>query len=118
MSSGPITNSYLRLDVDKYTLDANHQPRLEQDVNKWLEWFKTANRRVAVDEVKDWLVSTIFLAVNNHYANPPQLFETFVIGGPLNGEMLHYETWEQAVRGHKEMVHRLEAVAVSPSKTW
>jgi hypothetical protein len=110
MSSSPITNRYLRLDVDKYTLDANHQPRLEPDVNKWLEWFKTANRRVAVDEVNDSLVSTIFLAINNRNVVPPQLFETFVMGGPLNGETLHYDTWEHALHGHKKMVHRLKSI--------
>jgi hypothetical protein len=32
------------------------------------------------------------------------LFETMVFGGPLNGEMDRYATWDEAEAGHKAML--------------
>ena len=54
----------------------------------------------------DVLVSTVFLMGINHnhlgYANgsAPLLFETMILGGPLDGYQVRYSTWDQAEAGH------------------
>lgn len=45
---------------------------------------------------------------------PPILFETMVFGGPLNEEQVRYVTWDEAERGHAEMVARVRAAIGSP----
>ncbi len=47
----------------RYILDANGNPVAEPDLMTWARWFETSRdvRRVAMDEVGDTTVSTIFL---------------------------------------------------------
>ena len=40
---------------------------------------------------------------------PPILFETLVFGGPLDGEMDRYSSWDDAQVGHEMMVKRARA---------
>ena len=40
----------------------------------------------------------------------PVLFETLVFDGPFDGEMNRYCTWDEAVRGHSEMVKKCGGV--------
>lgn len=50
-------------------------------------------------------VSTVFLGLDHRMfgEGPPILFETLVFGGPNDGRMERYCTWEEAERGHKVM---------------
>ena len=51
-------------------------------------------------------ISTVFLGLNHNFLNegPPLLFETMVFGGVADEEMQRYETWDEAVAGHAEMI--------------
>lgn len=54
------------------------------------------------------MVSTVFLGLDHQYGDgPPLLFETMVFGGPLDHEMNRYSTWNEAEKGHQEMVERV-----------
>lgn len=65
-------------------------------------------RRVASTEVGLSWVSTVFLVHDHQYGDgPPLLFETLVFEGVLDGECERYATWEEAERGHAEMVRRV-----------
>lgn len=65
---------------------------------KWI----VAKSRSQDEEVT---VSTVFLSLDhNHWGQgAPVLFETLVFGGPHDGRMSRYCTWDEAERGHKVM---------------
>lgn len=56
-------------------------------------------------------VSTVFMGVDQSFClgyRRPQLFETFVFGGPLSGgQYRHAANWEQAEAMHRDMVRRV-----------
>ena len=88
------------------------EPRLASDFADWALWFETSNRRVAFTQARQVSVSTVFLGTD-HALLPdelPVLFETKVFGGPLDGEVRRYTSWESAERGHVEIVARVEAL--------
>lgn len=57
----------------------------------------------------DEIVSTVFLGIDHQHVPglPPILFETMVFGGPYDGYMRRYYTWEQAEISHREIVHQV-----------
>lgn len=64
---------------------------------------------VAKDVVGESAVSTVFLGVNHQFhGGPPKIFETLVFGGPRADTMRRYSTWEEAERGHAEIVAELK----------
>ena len=78
----------------------------------WYEWMAGdfGRRRIAVTELNDAVVSTVFLPMDHGFdGDPPILFETLVFGGPLDGELERYRTSEEAERGHAAMVERVKA---------
>lgn len=81
------------------------------DLTKWAKQFSQADRAVQKTVFpNDTRVSTVFLGLDHRFGEgPPLLFETMVFGGPLDGEMDRYETWEDAVEGHKTMADRVIA---------
>ena len=93
--------------AEHYTLDANHEVH-ECDLLTWARALDNT-RRVAAYEKGDVLVSTVFLGLNHRFGDgPPLLFETLVFGGPLDGEMDRYSTWDEAVAGHNAIVARVQ----------
>ena len=81
---------------------------IESDLMTWGKWFETADRHVAKFEDKDIFISTVFLGIDHSFGDgPPVLFETMVFGGELDEEMNRYTTWEDAEKGHEEMVKRV-----------
>jgi hypothetical protein len=67
------------------------------------------NRRVALTEVKPYLVSTVFLGLNHSFNenDPPLIFETMVFNRQRKEiDMRRYSTEKQAIRGHNAMVKR------------
>jgi hypothetical protein len=95
------------------------------DLMTWAKWFETfANRRVAetvIDEtpravtrgiterrtvmVPSVRVSTVFLGLDHGFGvSDPVLFESMVFGGPLDETQRRYCTWDEASRGHDELV--------------
>ena len=87
------------------------QPRLADDFADWALWFETSNRRVAFTQARYVSISTVFLGTDQSLlpGDPPVLFETKVFGGALDGDVRRYGTWDEAERGHREIVARIEA---------
>jgi len=87
---------------------------VEPDLLTWARWFETAHeeRIVARTEVGDVMVSTVFLGLDHCFTpdGPPLIFETLVFGGPHDGEMDRYSTWEEAEQGHAVMLGKLGAL--------
>lgn len=90
-----------------------HQGKvLETDFPTWAAWVYThqAERLVCATHVETVEVNTVFLAFDQGYVgdSPSILFETIVVGGPLNGESAHYCLMEDALVGHEAMVERVK----------
>ena len=95
-----------------YRLNEAHEP-VECTIEEWGALYKDfeANHRVAKTKVGDLEVSTVFLALE-HVGG---MFETLVFGDDDAGEqMQRYETWEEAVAGHRSMVHKLRLLLLDP----
>lgn len=70
----------------------------------WTEWFKSTepiDRTVATTDISDVYVSTAFIGLDRC------LFQTMVFGGPMDGEVSRYTTYNAAQRGHELMVARV-----------
>ena len=79
------------------------------DLMTWTKWFGTSNRIVAKTSLGVAEVSTVFLGLDHRFGEgEPLWFETMVFGGVLGDEQDHYTTWEEAEKGHAEMVARVE----------
>lgn len=91
-----------------YVLDG-HKTILCPDPMMWAKWYETAERRVEHTTItEDIYVSTVFLGLNHNYGSgPPLLFETMVFGGARDGDCSRYSTWDEAERGHQEVVDSL-----------
>lgn len=92
-----------------YTLEG-HTPRACTNPRAWAKWSVSTDRQVAKDIRGDVTVSTIFLGRDYNFPDGPHaFFETLVFGGALDQASRHYETWEEAERGHQEMLGRVSA---------
>lgn len=91
-----------------YTLDANGEPVIEPDQNKWARWINTANIHVARDTVHGGIISTVFLG---HAFEPenPTLWETAVVGGRLDQVKDRCAgNRDQALTMHAKMLERAQ----------
>lgn len=85
-----------------YTLDADHRPVPCSDPLEWGEWMERTGNRVALDQIGNCLVSTIFLGMDLGFGiRRAQFFETAVF---LEHGLLdvagRYATWDEALAGH------------------
>lgn len=102
---------------DKYILEGKKPIPCHNPYN-WALWFEQNDKSVCLDWVGDSMISTVFLGVDHQYGNgPPLLFETWVKGGDLHGEMERYTTWEQAQQGHRDMLARVRRAKLRLVKT-
>ena len=93
----------------RYMLDGKKAVACD-DLIKWANWFATANRHVAKEEIGDATISTVFLGLNHSFGEPrPLLFETMVFGGDLDEYQERCSTWEEAETMHAETVRRVKA---------
>lgn len=54
------------------------------------------------------IISTMFLGMDHSWGHgDKQLFETMIFGGPRDQEQVRYATWEEAQKGHNEIVSSL-----------
>lgn len=103
------------IDLGLYVLDGHepvHIPYLSgsedsSSLLSWAELFERIDRRIFRTRVHNVDISTVFLGLDHNHmrdlypdAGPPILFESMVFGGPLDGEMDRYSTWDEAVEGH------------------
>jgi hypothetical protein len=100
-----------RRSPETYILDG-HTPVPVEDVLTWGRWFETTDRHIDETALGEVRVSTIFLGLDHNFwgQGPPILFETLVFGGPLDGEMDRYSSWDEAEAGHAAMCARVRAI--------
>jgi hypothetical protein len=98
----------------RYILDGK-TPVPCQDLITWAQWYENDNnRRVAFNRIAPGIeISTIFLGLDDNYSGrgAPILFETMIFAAEIEGWHLsrrRYATWEEAERGHQEMLFELE----------
>jgi hypothetical protein len=82
------------------------------DMLTWGRWMENSfdERVVAKSDVREFHISTVFLGIDHNWLpGPPVLFETMVFEGEdgLGKDMYRYSTWDEAKRGHEEVVRRL-----------
>lgn len=108
---------------DRFILAADGKtPVPEPDLMKWAQWFESANRHVANDEVGPIRVSTVFLGLDHSFRDiyggdrEPILWETMIFGvpGKLNGYQCRYASYDDAVRGHAEAVEQARKALATP----
>lgn len=90
-----------------YILDENKKVVECNDAHKWSQWMNSANRIVEQTQISsDVRVSTVFIGIGGGFAEtfPSFLFETMIFGGARDMFVYHYWTWDEAVKGHKEVV--------------
>jgi hypothetical protein len=91
----------------KYVLDANGEPKLEEDVITWGRWLESANRHIDRTELGSGVhVSTVFLGLDHSFGDgSPILWETMIFGLPETSEYAQYQdrysSKQAAVEGHK-----------------
>jgi len=92
----------------------------EQDYAKWAKWYEESYEqvhKVASTKAQYGTVSTTFLGMSMTLSQneTPQLFETRVEGGWLDGERQCYATLDEAKAGHELWMSRVrEAEADKP----
>jgi hypothetical protein len=97
--------------ADYWILNAAGEPEQIDDLLEWAQWYEKARRErshvIAQDRdeqegAPDVLVSTIFLALDHRHfgEGPPILWETMILGGPLDGYQMRYCSREEALVGH------------------
>jgi len=67
------------------------------DLAEWERWYRFSLREVARTRIGSVLVSTVFLGWNAQ-------FETKVFGGEHDQKVNRYSSWDQAYRGHRQIV--------------
>lgn len=85
-----------------YILDDDNNPVPTDDVVEWGKFFKTNNRQLAEDFVRNSRISTVFLGLDHSHSDngPPILYETMIFGGKFDGEQWRYRTRAEALDGH------------------
>lgn len=95
-----------------YILSASGDPVVERDVMKWAMWFEKSGkeRTVARTELPgDIVVSTVFLGLDHAFGmGEPQLYETMIFEGPLDGTQDRYATRTAAENGHRYYVEQAQ----------
>jgi len=98
--------------ADYWILDDAGEPVPVDDVMVWAQWFEEARRTraniIAQDRDErrgnepEVLVSTVFLGLDHNLfgVGPPILWETMILGGPLDGYQRRYSTRAAALEGH------------------
>lgn len=110
MSTAKSINEAFAARPEKYILNG-HEPVPIDDLMLWGKWMGTGDqRRVAHDQpFPNVRVSTVFLGLDHRFGShgPPILFETMVFGGEFNNLQERYCTWDEAEKGHAEILQRV-----------
>lgn len=100
-----FTLRYYVLDADNRVVAANLIERAQ--------WFEAIGNRVVgyTQITSECQVSTVFLGLDHRFGGdgPPLVFETMIFGGPLQGSVWRYSSYDDADAGHKAAVRRARA---------
>lgn len=80
-----------------------------KNIEYWAQTFGAYNRQIIftlINRRKHISVSTVFLGINSGFFGTPIWFESMIFGTSLNEYQCRYETYEQAEKGHTELVRR------------
>lgn len=78
---------------------------------EWARSMESTDRKIARDEIGDITVSTVFLGIDHGFeGGKPLLFETMVFGGQADEIQERYCTYEEAERGHKEILEFVKSI--------
>lgn len=97
--------------VKHYILDGQ-TPKIV-DLLTWARWFED-HRKIFLTTVDDkTAVSTVFLGIDHDFnrAGPPLLFETMILGGPLDGRQWRCAFYKEAERQHASAVDEAQKAA-------
>lgn len=101
-----------------YILSGHHAVKAK-NLLEWSIFMEKGDRRVALDEIEDFSVSTVFLGVDNASTaseaaeGDPSLFETAVfVGDSVVHTIQRYFTWAEAEAGHQEVCDAMRAAAI------
>ena len=70
------------------------------------EWMENNCRTLACDSYGTLTISTIFLGVDHSKSADPLVFETAVFIKHEHIDVYRYYTWEEAEKGHREMIKK------------
>lgn len=88
--------------MSNFILDENGDPVRCGDIGKWANWYKTAERHIGDDVVKNIRVSTVFLGVDHGWGRDrPILWETMIFGGKHDDYQERYASKQEALAGHQ-----------------
>ena len=81
------------------------------DFLTWIMWYQQADRTIARTEIGNVIVSTVFFGLDFSLGSEeyPELFETMILGGELDGTKIRATTWEQAEELHERYVSMVKA---------
>jgi len=104
--------------VDWYILDENKNPVKAKDFMEYANWSSDGNRIVEQTDIGNVKVSTVFLGLDHSFTKGVViLFETMVFGGEADEYQQRYQTWKEAVKGHKYACRMvLKTFALEPDK--
>jgi hypothetical protein len=108
-----ILDESIPAELGAYVLDKDNKPVLAKTRREYIDLIDNADKRqVAVTKIEshDVTVSTVFLVINHNFVKggKPILWETMVFGGKLEGYMDRYMSYEDAVKGHEEVVQKVK----------
>lgn len=76
---------------------------------EYFEWYKAfENRRVDLTDHDGVEISTVFVTVPLEIDDKVYWFETKVFGGEHDDYLMRYETYDDAVEGHKKIVEMVK----------
>ncbi len=95
---------------DKAILDGKTVVPID-DLKTWATAQEIGKRRVGLDHVGTYRVSTVFLGLDHGFGGSPLWFETMVFTGSDSSDSFcdRYETYAEAEAGHIYVVEALRA---------
>ncbi|MFN6488243.1 MULTISPECIES: hypothetical protein [unclassified Nostoc] len=91
-----------------------HTPVAVDLREEWDLWLTSSNTTVMLNEIKDCIISTVFVGMDLNLAyGEPMFFETLVMGGALNGKRNRYSTWDEAIQGHLKICTQVFKLTMS-----
>jgi len=87
-----------------YKLDKNNRPIPCKNSVEYIRWESKNPDRKAVKQqhIGNMYISTVFLGLDHaHGGKKPILWETMIFGGKHDQYQVRYDSYEDAVKGHK-----------------
>jgi hypothetical protein len=105
--------------VGRYYILKDKKPILVDDFMEYALWMNDPkNVIIEKTNIGDIQVSTVFLGIDIGgfwHKGSPLVFETMIFGGEMDTTKWNYETWEEAVEGHKKACDiALELFSIKP----